>query len=147
MQNLFVYGTLMCEDIMEEVSGCCQPCIEGWLKGYCRRAVKREQYPAVFPDENGIVAGMIYLNVPSSALDRLDRFEGEMYMRQSVDVEFDYGEVLPAETYVIRPEFYNILEAFDWNYENFLARGKKIFRERFRGYRTVERSCSQSVIK
>jgi len=139
MQNLFVYGTLMCEEIMEEVSGCCLPCIEGALSGFSRRAVKREQYPAIFPDDQGVVAGIIYMNVPPPAFERLDRFEGEQYERRSVQVEFDYGSLIPAETYVIRPEFMDRLETFDWDYETFLLCGKCIFQKHYRGYRSLAR--------
>ncbi|HLZ19901.1 MAG TPA: gamma-glutamylcyclotransferase family protein [Smithellaceae bacterium] len=147
MQNLFVYGTLMCEDIMEEVSGCFLPCVEGRLSGFCRRAVKREHYPAIFPDDRGIVAGILYMNVPPPAFERLDRFEGEMYARRSVQVEFDYGTLLPAETYVIRPEFLDILEAFDWDYEAFLSHGKRVFHKHYRGFRLLDPANQVSSVK
>ena len=46
MENLFAYGTLMCEDIMREVSGVRLLQVSGKLKGYSRRGVKGEHYPA-----------------------------------------------------------------------------------------------------
>ena len=88
MKNLFAYGTLMCEDIMGDVSGCRLPSPSpGTLKGYSRWCVKGEPYPALVRDEKKLVEGMVYRNVPDSAWDRLDAFEGEMYERRLVRIE------------------------------------------------------------
>ena len=47
MTHLFAYGTLMCEDIMQEVSGCLPEHRRGFLKGYVRRRVKGQAYPGL----------------------------------------------------------------------------------------------------
>ena len=132
MTNLFVYGTLMCEDIMQEVAGCCLSHEPGTLRGYSRRAVKGEHYPALVPHESGRADGLVYREVPPSAWERLDRFEGEMYRRQEVQVELDDGRLLPAATYVARAEFLAQLELYDWDFAGFLRRGKKLFQEEYR---------------
>jgi len=137
MSNLFAYGTLMCEDILEEVAGCRPAFMSGRLREFIRRKVKNEHYPAICPKEKGLVAGVVYLNVPAASWQRLDRFEGDMYERRSVEVEFDFGTVLPAQTYVIKPAYEDLLEAFDWSYETFLRIDKKSFRKHYRGYRSV----------
>jgi len=80
MEHLFAYGTLMCDSIMREVSGFDLPAVPGTLKGYCRRSVKGELYPAIMPYRGGCVEGVIYRCVPGLAWERLDRFEGEMYV-------------------------------------------------------------------
>ncbi|MDH3455043.1 MAG: gamma-glutamylcyclotransferase, partial [Desulfuromonadales bacterium] len=57
---------------------------------------------------------------------------GEMYRRQEVQVELDDGRLLPAATYVARPEFLAQLELYDWDFAGFLRRGKKLFQEEYR---------------
>ena len=47
MENLFAYGTLMCEDIMQDVAGCRLSCVPAELRGYSRRRVRGEHYPAL----------------------------------------------------------------------------------------------------
>ena len=124
MEHLFAYGTLMCDDIMREVSGCRLSQVPGTLKGFSRRSVKGEFYPALVPDEEGRVWGVVYRNVPNSAWDRLDRFEGEMYTRHLVQIELSNGRTLLATTYVAQPEFLDQLEQSDWDFADFLRNGK-----------------------
>jgi len=135
MENLFAYGTLMCDDIMEEVSGCRLSCAPGTVRGYSRRSVRGEYYPALVRDEKCCVEGVVYRNVPSAAWDRLDRFEGEMYVRQPVQIEMTDGANLPALTYVVRPEFLDRLDESEWNVADFLRNGKERFQREYRGYR------------
>jgi gamma-glutamylcyclotransferase (GGCT)/AIG2-like uncharacterized protein YtfP len=137
MKSLFAYGTLMCEDIMADVSGCRLPGIAGTLKGHRRWSVQGEQYPAIAPDAESAVSGVVYRNVPGSAWDRLDRFEGEMYDRRPVDIELNDGSMLPAETYVIRPAFMNRLDPSDWDFDDFMSTGKESFQRHYKGYRSL----------
>jgi gamma-glutamylcyclotransferase (GGCT)/AIG2-like uncharacterized protein YtfP len=132
MENLFAYGTLMCDDIMREVSGCSLTQIPGTLKGYSRRSVKGKHYPALVPDEEGLVAGVLYRDVPDPAWDRLDRFEGEMYARRVVRIEQSDGAALPAATYVVRQEFLDRLDQSDWDFAGFLRNGKASFQKHYK---------------
>lgn len=135
--NLFAYGTLMCEDIMREVSGCRLSHVPGILKGYSRRSVKGEYYPALVPDELGRVDGVIYRNVPHSARERLDRFEGEMYERRLVRIELTDGATLRAAAYVVKPQFLDRLEPSEWDFAGFLRNGKANFQKHYKGYRAL----------
>ncbi len=127
----------MCGDIMGEVSGCRLSAIPGILRGYSRRSVKGEHYPALLPDADGRVEGVLYRDVPDSAWRRLDRFEGDMYARQVVQIELNDGASLPAATYVVRPEFLDQLEQSEWDLAEFLRRGKARFRRRYKGYSSI----------
>jgi gamma-glutamylcyclotransferase (GGCT)/AIG2-like uncharacterized protein YtfP len=132
MTHLFAYGTLMCEDIMREVAGCRLPNVRGKLRGYSRRIVKGELYPALVQDEAGQVSGLVFRDVPPAAWERLDRFEGEMYRRQSVQVELADSKLLQAAAYVVRPEFLGHLDLSDWDFDRFLRSGKKRFLQEYR---------------
>jgi len=137
IENLFAYGTLMCDDIMREVAGCPLSHGTGTLKGYRRRSVKGEHYPALVPDEDGRVDGVVYHNVPASAWDRLDRFEGELYERRRVRIELDNGTALHAAAYVVKPEYLDHLEPFEWDFAEFLRNGKARFQKHYKGFRIL----------
>ncbi len=138
MENLFAYGTLMCDDIMREVSGWHLSHVPGTLKGYKRRSVKGEAYPALVPDAKGSVEGVVYRNVPESAWDRLDLFEGEMYARQRVQIELKDGGTLSAEAYVVQPAFLDRLDQSDWDFADFLRNGKARFQRHYKGYQSLD---------
>jgi gamma-glutamylcyclotransferase (GGCT)/AIG2-like uncharacterized protein YtfP len=137
MENLFAYGTLMCDDIMRDVSGCLLSRIPGTLKGYSRRRVRGEHYPAIIADTESCVDGVVYQEVPSPAWERLDRFEGRMYFRQRVQIEVSDGTLLYAETYLVKPEFVDYLEPYEWDFEKFLQNDKASFHRSYKGYRAI----------
>jgi len=137
MENLFAYGTLMCDDIMQEVSGCRLSHVPGILKGYSRRSVKGEHYPALVPEAAGRVNGVVYRNVPNSAWDRLERFEGEMYARRLLRIELTDGAILRAAAYVVKPQFLDHLEPSEWDFADFLRDGKAKFQKHYKGYRSL----------
>ncbi len=137
MNHLFAYGTLMCADIMEDVSRSRPASIPATLNGFSRRAVQGEHYPGVIPDPDGQVEGVVYRSVPPTAWERLDRFEGAMYARQTVQVELVDGAELPADVYVVRPEFLNRLERVDWDLADFIRSRKSNFRRTYQGFRSI----------
>ena len=138
MRNLFAYGTLVCDDIMAEVSGAHLSSASATLRGYRRRRVKGEVYPALVSDAESRVDGVVYWNVPPSAWARLDRFEGERYSREVVCVELDNGAVVSAATYVARPEFMDYLDEAEWDSSEFLRKDKGTFCKSFIGYRALQ---------
>lgn len=137
MKHLFVYGTLMCEDIMREVSGCRLPSGTGTLKGYRRLRVRGEHYPAIVPDADSCVDGIVYQNVPGPAWERLDKFEGEMYARRQVCIALSDGTSLAAAAFIVKPEFMDRLESTEWDFSEFLRSGKTQFQKCYRGYRSL----------
>lgn len=72
--------------------------------------------------------GCLYQDLPDSAWASLDRFEGEMYAREQVQVALEEGTLLDtllqAEVYVVRSEFLHRLDSMDWDFAAFLARYK-----------------------
>jgi gamma-glutamylcyclotransferase (GGCT)/AIG2-like uncharacterized protein YtfP len=135
--HLFAYGTLMCADIMGEVSGWTMSAVPATLWGYRRLRVKGEQYPALVRDAQGHVQGVVYRNVPAWAWVRLDHFEGEMYSREIVQVELTDATLVSATTYVVRAEFRDCLDNTDWDLAVFLRDGKESFRRGYKGYRAL----------
>jgi gamma-glutamylcyclotransferase (GGCT)/AIG2-like uncharacterized protein YtfP len=137
MPHLFAYGTLMCEDIMQEVAGCRTAAIRGTLRGYSRRRVRGEDYPGLRPHDAGCVEGEVYCDVPESAWKRLDLFEGTMYARRPVAIELEHGGRLAAEAYVVRDEYADRLEEAEWDFSEFLRRGKARFKAGYEGFESL----------
>ncbi|WP_051689682.1 gamma-glutamylcyclotransferase family protein [Pelobacter seleniigenes] len=124
--NLFVYGTLLDEDIMQLVAGTVPPSIAVRLHGYRRRKICGQVYPGIVIRAGETVAGRLYLNVSAELLARLDRFEGGEYERTTVLVESTSGEQLLAETYVLAPGGQSALSNESWSLAEFLGRGKQL---------------------
>lgn len=137
MRHLFAYGTLMCPDIMREVSGVSLVHVRAALNGYRRWCVRGEEYPALVPDGDGRVEGVLYRGVPDCAWQRLDLFEGDMYTRTGVDVGIGTSTTLGAQTYVVRPEYVWQLDRREWSLDGFLREGKKRFRAEYGGYSSI----------
>ncbi len=123
---------------MRDVAGCDVSGIDGVLEGYRRLLVRGEQYPGLVPADGASVEGVVYRDVPTSAWERLDRFEGEMYVRQSVQVSLKDGGTVRADAYVVRPEFRDRLENIDWDFSEFLRNGKAHFQRNYQGYHELE---------
>ena len=134
IDSFFAYGTLMCEDIMKEISACRLSHVPGIVRGYSRRSVRGEHYPGLIPSEDSRVEGVVYRHLPNSAWERLDRFEGDMYLRKPVQIDLDDGAVLPAATYVVKPEFLDHLDESEWSFADFLRHWKQCFQKDYRGY-------------
>jgi len=142
MNHCFTYGSLMCPDIMNDVCGSAFEGHNAQLTGYNRFSIRDEHYPGMIacerPSTDCAVQGVVYLNVTPMALKRLDEFEGEMYQRQTVEVFLADGKTITAQTYVIRPDFIDVLEDEPWSFEAFLKTGKPLFQSQYQGYRAIE---------
>lgn len=86
------------------------------------------------PNPGHRVVGVLYRDLPDSAWPRLDAFEGEMYMREHVQVHTQDGTVEPAWTYVFVPAYTHRLAPGDWDPEAFTQQGKARFEARYLGF-------------
>ena len=117
----------MCPDIMWKISGSKLVQLPGILKGFSRRVVKGELYPAIIADSENCVQGIVYTDVSESAWSRLDDFEGEMYDRRRVTIELLSGTAILADAYICKHAFLHCLDAKDWDFEEFVKKGKAGF--------------------
>jgi gamma-glutamylcyclotransferase (GGCT)/AIG2-like uncharacterized protein YtfP len=134
MINLFTYGSLMCSDIMVKVAGCQADSSPALLNNYFRSNIRDREYPGITPRPGTMVTGVLYLNLSSEAIQRLDTFEGELYQRQFVEVVTEHHGMLKAMTYVIKPQYRDLLTDEEWSFTYFLAVGKKRFEETYFGF-------------
>lgn len=119
MNRVFVYGTLLADEIFGRVVGHCGPSVPAILKGYQRRAIRRAAFPAVVPKSGSVVKGMLHTEVNERALKALDDYEGKWYSRETVRVEADGQGNCMAFTYVLRPQYRRLLASGDWSYDDF----------------------------
>ena len=131
MPHVFTYGSLMFDPVWSRVVAGRYEKFGATLRGYERKGVRGEVYPVVVPGgAESHVRGIVYLDVSTADLARLDRFEGESYFRKAEQV--DAGKtVLPAEVYVLKEEYYGVLSPQEWDPEAFRASGIHAFLRAF----------------
>lgn len=67
---------------------------------FARREMIGQGYPAMVPDARRTVEGILYLEVESDDIPRLDRFEGEHYRREAIFVTSQAGGAPSAHVYI-----------------------------------------------
>lgn len=130
----FTYGSLMSEDIMSAVAGVRAAHCSATLDGYCRHPVIGAEYSGMVACAGHQVRGVLYLDLPAAAWQRLDRFEGEEYERRVVEVALAEGTVARAWTYIFRAELPARLGEGDWDFARFLREGKRRFVSGYAGF-------------
>lgn len=128
--HLFTYGSLMFAPVWERVvRGRYASSVET-VKGFVRRGVTGEEYPAVIRSEapDAVLSGRVYRNIQLADLQRLDAFEGDDYQRISTRT----CNSEPVELYLyLQPQR---MTAQDWDPEWFRKTGMEAFLSRYRGF-------------
>src|SRR3989442_4863091 len=97
---LFVYGTLMDEERLEQLTGGRFPRRRATLEGFAR-VVAAHGYPTIVPQAGSRVEGVLVEGVDAASLATLDAYEdaGRLYARCPAEVLVD-GERVPCDAYV-----------------------------------------------
>ena len=132
--DFFAYGSLTFEEVMIAVTGKTHSRIKARLTGFARYRVSGETYPALVQSVGLSVRGIIYANVSPASFELLDRFEGEYYERQSVDVTKDDETGRSAETYIICEEFKHLLSQEPWDRKHFEKNHLNAFLSSYKGF-------------
>ncbi|XP_006357027.1 AIG2-like protein [Solanum tuberosum] len=99
--NVFVYGSLLADDIVRALLKRVPPSNPAILHNFHRFSIKGRVYPAILPVENKRVNGKVLLDITVPELNILDAFEDVEYERTTVDVSLmDRSKTLQVETYV-----------------------------------------------
>ena len=130
--NVFTYGSLMYDSIWSRVVAGTYPKKSGVVQGFERLKVRNEPYPGLIRGQD-VVEGVVHFDLTAQDVARLDRFEGELYQREEVEVVCEDGERTPALVYVVRDEFKWIL-AGQWSPVEFEQAGLAEFAERYVGF-------------
>ena len=132
--KVFAYGTLTVPEVMETVTdqsfrhdGCV-------LSGYVRFLIHQQVYPGIVPAESNQTPGRIYFGVDDKALKRLDYFEGDLYVRQTVEVKTSAGVMHQALAYVLADAHHHLLSTCPWDEAVFAEQHLAGFLSRARGW-------------
>ena len=136
--HLFTYGTLMDSVIMDRVAGEVFESSSAVLPGYFRKQVVNAVFPAIAPKEAEQVEGVLYLNLTLEAIERLDRFEGELYHRSPVTIHLGNDHWLDAHSYVIKPELVSMMSEHDWHLDRFKEQHRHYFKNEYEGFRKLD---------
>jgi gamma-glutamylcyclotransferase (GGCT)/AIG2-like uncharacterized protein YtfP len=120
LRSLFVYGTLMLDDVVEALTGKTFRGQSARLDGFARYRVRGQVFPGILPEERGSTTGVLFTEVDDEAMAVFDWFEGDQYCRTTVDVTTDNGKVT-AEVYVIADDHRGELLLEPWDYDQFLS--------------------------
>jgi gamma-glutamylcyclotransferase (GGCT)/AIG2-like uncharacterized protein YtfP len=135
--NVFTYGSLMYDSVWSRVVAGTYPKKSGVVKGFARLKVRNEQYPGLIRGHD-VVDGVVYFDLTAQDVARLDRFEGELYQREEVEVVCEDEERAPALVYLIRDEYKWIL-GDQWSPVEFEQAGLAEFTERYVGFTRSDR--------
>ncbi|KAG9443290.1 hypothetical protein H6P81_014630 [Aristolochia fimbriata] len=117
VHSVFVYGSLMADEVVQVLLKRVPRSSPAILNGYQRFSIKERIYPAIIPVENKQVPGKVLLELNDIELKVLDIFEDVEYGRHAVEISLAGSfEKLPAQTYVWNnkddPDLFG-----DWDYE------------------------------
>lgn len=118
--QLFCYGTLMVPEIMQRVTQRQQT--DGTaaaLNGYGCFKVQNEVFPGIKPTAELHTYGILYSGITDNDLARLDRYEGDLYLRQQVLVTTPHDQTT-AWCYVIDPQHHEHLLDEHWCFDHFM---------------------------
>ncbi|KAL6296441.1 hypothetical protein ACE6H2_004583 [Prunus campanulata] len=127
LHKVFVYGSLMAEDVCRVLLNRVPQSSPAILNGHHRYSIKGRVYPAILPVENDKVTGKLLLGITDPELHILDEFEDVEYERSTVEVSLvDSSDNLLVQAYVWSnksdPNLYG-----DWNFEEWKQIHKKDF--------------------
>jgi gamma-glutamylcyclotransferase (GGCT)/AIG2-like uncharacterized protein YtfP len=134
MKNIFVYGSLMFDDVWGRIVHHRYEKKPALLPGYKRLSVKGESYPGLVKSFNSSVDGEIYFNVTAQDIRRLDKFEGSYYKKIPVTVIAEYGHAHKASTYLFIRHKRRLLSTRSWDPLRFQAKYLSKFITRYNGF-------------
>jgi gamma-glutamylcyclotransferase (GGCT)/AIG2-like uncharacterized protein YtfP len=121
--NLFVYGSLMSEEVLQVLLGRVPACAAASLGGFVRYSIRGKQYPIIAKtNKQDVVKGKLLYGINPQEVRVLDLFEGDEYVRTDVIAQTEDGKQINAATYVATTNAFETLKPHlsnEWSYEQF----------------------------
>ena len=121
MKHLFVYGSLLYDEVLNKLLSNQYQKIQAELAGYKCVRLKKEVYPVLVPCELSSTTGLLLIDVKPDDLQTLDEFEGDYYFRSTANVTAQ-EENYQAEVYLFKTEYGNLLADELWDASEFRER-------------------------
>ncbi|HSH20161.1 MAG TPA: gamma-glutamylcyclotransferase family protein [Draconibacterium sp.] len=125
MQNIFVYGTLLSQEIIKNLTGKSFKTSPAVLKGYKKHCVKGGDYPAIIKMKDSNTAGIVIENVDDDSIDILSFYEGDDYEKKFVTV-LSNGQSKGVFAFVWRKSA-AYLEDREWDFQQFQENSLEIY--------------------
>lgn len=84
MATVFVYGTLMADDVLRALIKRVPKAAPALLPAHARYAARGRVYPGMVPDPASSVRGRLLFDLDKSEMAVFDAFEGDEYAKQPV---------------------------------------------------------------
>lgn len=128
MPHLFTYGSLMFSEVFNRVVRHQYQQTPASVRHFKRTRIRNDSYPVVLPHfAPEPLAGVVYLDISSPDFLRLDKFEGQYYQRQRVQVRSALGHCVAAQIYVLRPKYRHLASKQPWSPQAFAQDQLKSF--------------------
>ena len=116
---LFCYGSLEFAEVMRAVTGREFTSEPAALDGFARYRVRDASYPGLVPESGARTEGTLFRGLDAAALAALDRFEGALYARHTLEVRLCDAGREAAQVYVVRPARRDALLREPWDKARF----------------------------
>ena len=134
MKNIFVYGSLMFDDVWNRVVQHRYEKQPAVLQRYKRLSVKGKTYPGLVKSFNSKVEGVVYFDITAQDIRRLDKFEGKYYRKMPVKVLCANGYKVSARAYVFNRRYRRLLGTSKWDPAQFQVHHLHKFIARYQGF-------------
>ncbi len=113
--TLFVYSTLLWDEVVSQLIGRKPVTEEALLDGYKRCRIKGAFYPGLRQVGSSTVKGRVIRGLSKRDLAVIDRFEGDAYKRIRVRVRTPVHGDEEVFTYIIKEAYLEILVDQEWH--------------------------------
>jgi gamma-glutamylcyclotransferase (GGCT)/AIG2-like uncharacterized protein YtfP len=141
---VLAYGTLEIPAVMEAVTGRRFPSWEASVPDFARHRLRGRVFPGAVESPGGTLAGRLYGDVDPATLERLDRFEGALYVRRRVSARLAEGGERAAELYLLSERARGELLAEPWDRDAFVARHLAAWLERCAAFRAEDEARAEA---
>ncbi|EIE26750.1 AIG2-like protein [Coccomyxa subellipsoidea C-169] len=117
MSNVFVYGTLMSEEVVAALIRRAPRQQPAKIRGYRRHRIKGFIFPAIVPaEESDEVNGLVLYGLNCEEMEVFDEFEGEEYYKTDATPILADGSQVDASVYVWQDSARHLLYG-KWDYQ------------------------------
>lgn len=117
--NLFSYGTLQFPEVMSVLLQETFTFEDIEIDGFKCRKLKGEVFPGAIPDEHEKIVGRLYFGLSNQHQIIIDEFESDYYSSNETIVNSSTRGEVPAVIYILRNEFYSLMETTFWDKDQF----------------------------
>ena len=118
-ENLFVYGTLLYDEVWNEVVGHKREKQSAKAFGWARYYVNNKLYPGLISSLDSVVDGMLITGLTNQEWSKLDKFEDDLYIRKLIDITLENNTTIQSYAYIVEQANCKYLSSIPWEPKKF----------------------------